>query len=62
MKSDTYTKKIRPNRSVLVKLRGCGVILNMTKKSYLLTLNPVFLSPGSLLEKTQGVEGVFLTY
>ena len=47
-KINTYTKKMRPIRNVLVTLRGCSVTLKIAKKPNLITLSPLFLNPEGL--------------
>ena len=61
LKGDTYTKKMRPNRSILVNLWGFSVLLKITKKPYFITLSPAFLGPEGPLEWTEGSQRVFST-
>ena len=39
LKGDTYTKKMRPIESILVNLRGCSFVLNISKKPYFIILS-----------------------
>ena len=43
LKGDTFTKKMRVTRSVLINLQGFSITLKITKIPYFITLSPAFL-------------------
>ena len=59
LKGDIFTEKMRPARNILINLRGCSVILKMTKKSYLvIKIEPCISKP----RRPIGIEGRYRKY